>query len=154
MRLPTKATYSTMALLDLAIHSDEWPVSVRCISQRQRISERYLQQLFIRLHAANLVRSMPGAHGGFSLTKPLSEIRLSEIIRVTEGSISPVVCVDEPELCPLSDVCVMRDVWGRMKKAIDGVLESVTLQDLVEQQRKIDQSGRKRAVRPYCKEED
>jgi len=148
MKLPTKATYSIKAMLDIALHFDEGPISVKRISERQNVSERYLEQLFILLRVARLARGIPGAKGGFSLTKPPSGITLSEIIQATEGSIAPVGCVDEPGLCSLSDVCVMRNVWSRMKQAMDDVLESVTLQDLVEQQRQIEQLSKEKVTQP------
>lgn len=148
MKLPTKATYSIKAMLELALHFDAGLMSVRCISERQKISERYLEQLFILLRAARLVRSIPGARGGFSLTKLPSEITLSEIIQATEGSIALVECVDEPGVCSLSNACVMRNVWSRMKQAMEDVLDSVTLQDLVEQQRQIEQFSKEKVTQP------
>ncbi len=136
MRLSTKGRYSVRAMLDLGLHSDGSPVMIKDISRRQGISERYLEQLFIPLRAAGLVRGIPGAGGGFLLARPPAEVKLSEIIRATEGSIAPVACVDEARSCPQSEVCASRDVWVEIKQASDRILESVTLQDLVERQRK------------------
>ena len=135
MKLSTKGRYSIRALIDLALHPDEGPILVRDIAKRQRISERYLEQLFIPLRVAGLVRGIQGAHGGFILIKPPAEIRLSEVIRATEGSTAPVNCVDEPRLCLQSSTCPTRYIWAKIKRAIDKVLESTTLQDLVEKQR-------------------
>ena len=135
MKLSTKGRYSIRALIDLALHPDEGPILVRDIAKRQRISERYLEQLFIPLRVAGLVRGIQGAHGGFILIKPPAEIRLSEIIRATEGSMAPVDCVDAPLLCSQSSACQTRYVGAKLKRAIDKVLESTTLQDLVEKQR-------------------
>ncbi|MCD6300296.1 MAG: Rrf2 family transcriptional regulator [Dehalococcoidales bacterium] len=134
MKLSTKGRYSIRAMIDLALHSDEGPILIRDIAKRQRISERYLEQLFIPLRITGLVRGIQGAHGGFILVKPPAEIRLSEIIRATEGSMAPVNCVDEPRLCSQSSVCQTRYVWAKIKRAIDKVLESTTLQDLAEKQ--------------------
>ena len=135
MKLSTKGRYSIRALIDLALHPDEGPILIRDIAKRQRISERYLEQLFIPLRVAGLVRGIQGAHGGFILIKPPAEIRLSEIIRATEGSMAPVNCVDEPRLCLQSSTCPTRYIWAKIKRAIDKVLESTTLQDLAEKQR-------------------
>jgi len=135
MKLSTKGRYSIRALIDLALHPDEGPILIRDIAKRQRISERYLEQLFIPLRVAGLVRGIQGAHGGFILIKPPAEIRLSEVIRATEGSTAPVNCVDEPRLCLQSSTCPTRYIWAKIKRAIDKVLESTTLQDLVEKQR-------------------
>ena len=136
MKLSTKGTYSTRMMLDLALHFNESPILIKDISERQRIPKRYLEQLFIPLRASGLVRSIRGAHGGFSLTKPPAEIRLSEIIQVTEGSIAPVECVNNPNICGHSDLCATRDIWTELEKAMNGVLESTTLQDLVERQKR------------------
>jgi Rrf2 family cysteine metabolism transcriptional repressor len=136
MRLSTKGSYSVRAMLDLAINFGEDPVLIKEISTRQGISKGYLEQLFIPLRVAGLVRGIRGARGGFMLSRPPREIRLSEIIQATEGSTAPVACVDEPRLCRRSGECITRDVWVEMKRACDNVLESLTLQDLIERSRK------------------
>ena len=123
-------------MLDLALHFGEGPILVKDISERQRISRGYLEQLFIPLRSAGLVKSTRGASGGFTLARPPSEIWLTEIMQVTEGSTAPVPCVDEPELCTQSNECTTREVWVEMKRACDSLLDSITLQDLVERHRK------------------
>jgi Rrf2 family protein len=140
MRLSTKAEYGARAMLDLAIHVDEGPVLVREIARRQGFSARYLEQLLLPLKAAGLVRATRGARGGFSLARSPSEINLSEIVRIMEGSMAPMECVDDAGVCSRADFCITREVWGEMKKAMDEVLESTTLQDLVERQKKKEQS--------------
>ena len=135
MKISTRGRYSTRAMLDLALHFGKGPVLIRDISKRQRISKGYLEQLFIPLRSARLVRGIRGVSGGFTLARPPAEIRLSEIIQATEGSIAPVSCVDQSELCQDSRECVTRDVWSEIKRACDRILESKTLQDLVEKQR-------------------
>lgn len=134
MKLSTKGRYATRAMLDLALHYGQGPVLLKDIAERQQISGRYLEQVIIPLRAVGLVTSARGAHGGFALAKPPSEIRLSDIIHVVEGSIAPVDCVDEPKVCSRADFCVTRDVWTKMERAMSGVLESTTLQDLVQRQ--------------------
>ena len=119
-------------MLDLALNFGEDPVLIRDISTRQGISKGYLEQLFIPLRVAGLVQGIRGARGGFMLSRSPKEISLSEIIQATEGSIAPVACVDEPRLCRKSGECITRDVWVEMKRACDNVLESLTLQDLIE----------------------
>jgi Rrf2 family cysteine metabolism transcriptional repressor len=136
MRLSTKGRYSARTMLDLALHFGEGPVLVKDISERQRISRGYLQQLFIPLRSAGLVKSTRGASGGFTLARPPSEIWLTEIMQVTEGSTAPVPCVDEPGLCTQSNECTTREVWVEMKRACDSLLDSITLQDLVDRHRK------------------
>ena len=131
MKLSTKGRYATRAMLDLAVHFGQGPIPIKDISVRQQISARYLEQLFIRLRKAGLVRSFRGLRGGFTLAKPPSEIPLSEIIQVAEGSVAPVRCVDDPKLCRQSDVCITRSIWAEIGRATNKVLESITLQDLV-----------------------
>ena len=136
MKLSTRGQYGTRALLELALHRGESPVLLRDIAQRQQISLQYLEHLISPLIAGGIVRSTRGARGGVSLARTPEEIRLSEVVRLLEGSIAPVECVDNPEACNRSELCVTRDIWGEMKQAIDGVLESTTLKDLVERQKK------------------
>jgi len=121
--------------VDLALHYGEGPILLKDIAKRQQISGRYLEHVIVSLKVAGLVKSMRGARGGFSLAKPPFQIRLSEIIQVVEGSIAMVECVDDPKVCSRADLCVTRDIWAEMKKAMNGVLESTTLQDLIERQR-------------------
>ena len=139
MKLSTRGRYGTRALLDLALHQGEGPVLLKDIAQRQQISLRYLEHLITPLLAAGIIRSTRGARGGVWLAKSPQEIKLSEVIRLLEGSIAPAECVNDPMTCPRSDLCVTRDIWAELKKAMNGVLESVTLQDLVERQKRKEQ---------------
>ena len=136
MKLSTRGRYATRALLDLALHQGEEPVLLRDIAQREQISLRYLEHLITSLIAGGIVRSTRGARGGVSLAKPPEEIRLSEVIQLLEGSIAPVECVNNPGICARSELCVTRDIWSELKKAMNGVLESTTLQNLVERQKR------------------
>ena len=135
MKLSTKGRYATRAILDLAINQEEGPILLKDIAQRQQISLSYLEHLVTPLIAGGLIRSTRGAKGGVSLAKPPEEIKLSEIIQLLEGSLAPVECVNNPKLCPRSELCVARDIWTELKNAMTGVLESTTLQDLVERQK-------------------
>lgn len=134
MQLTTKARYIIRALIDLSIHSEEGPVLVKDIALRQGMSARYLEQLLLAPKAAGMIRSTRGAHGGFTLTRAPSEITLREIIQIMEGSISPTECADDPGFCPNSNSCVTHETWVKIKKATDEILESTTLQDLVDRQ--------------------
>lgn len=136
MKLSTRGQYGTRALLELALRQGQGPVLLRDIAQKQQISLPYLEHLISPLIAGGVVRSTRGAKGGVSLARAPEEIRLSEVVRLLEGSIAPVECIDNPEICGRSELCVTRDVWGEMKQAIDGVLESTTLKDLVERQKR------------------
>jgi Rrf2 family cysteine metabolism transcriptional repressor len=134
MTLSTKARYGTRALLDLALHQDEGMVSLKDIATREQLSPMYLEQLIRPLIGAGMVRTTRGPKGGICLVKSPQEIKLSTVVQLYEGSSAPAQCVDNPEICPRSELCVTRDIWDEVKKAINGVLESTTLQDLVERQ--------------------
>ena len=136
MKLSTRARYGTRALLDLALHSGEGAVLLKDIARRQEFSLPYLQHLITPLIAAGIIKSTRGARGGILLLKPPAEIKLSEVLQLLEGSIAPVDCVNNPKICPRSDLCVTRDIWGEMEKVMNAVLESTTLQDLVERQKR------------------
>jgi len=136
VKLSTRARYGTKALLELALHWDKKPVPLKEISQRQQIPLPYLEHLISPLVQAGIVKSTRGIRGGVWLLRPPREVVLSEVIQLLEGSIAPVECVNNPEACPRSELCVTHDLWVEVKEAISGVLESITLQDLVERQRR------------------
>lgn len=135
MKLSTRARYGTRALLDLALRWGAGPVLLKDIAQRQQIPLLYLEHLIGPLIAAGMVKSTRGVRGGVALVKPPQEIRLSEVIQLLEGAITLMQCVDNPETCPRSDLCVTCDIWGEVERAMNHVLESTTLQDLVERHR-------------------
>jgi Rrf2 family protein len=136
MKLTTRGQYGTRALLDVALHRDEEPILLKDIARRQQISLPYLEHLVAPLIAGGMLRSTRGAKGGVSLARPPETIKLSEVVRLLEGSMALVQCIDDPKACDRSGSCATRDIWGEMKQAIDGVLESTTLQDLAERQKK------------------
>jgi len=140
MKLSTRGRYGLKALLDLAAHQGEGLVLLKDIARRQEVSLPYLEHLITPLIAAGLVMSTRGARGGVSLLKPPSEIKLGEVVQLLEGSIAPVDCVNNPALCHRSTFCVTRDVWVEVKEAMSQVLDSTTLQDLVERQKRKDRS--------------
>jgi len=134
MRLSTKGRYGTRVLLDLALHQGEKLTPLKDIARRQEISLSYLEHLIAPLIAGKIIESTRGPQGGISLIKRPKEIKLSEVIQLLEGPIAPVSCLIDPEVYPCSRSCAVRDTWDEMRKAMDGVLESTTLQDLVERQ--------------------
>ncbi len=141
MKLSTKTRYGTRAMLDLALNYEEGVSSVREIATRQSVSPKYLENLLASLRSAGLVRSVRGAQGGHTLTRPPSEITLREIYHVFEGREGIVECTTSSELCERADGCVTRDVWTRMYDACMEILESTTLEDLARR------AGEKRQVR-------
>ena len=135
MKLSTRSLYGIRALLDLALNEGNGPVPLKDIAFRQDISLHYLEHLITPLVRAGIIRSTRGARGGVQLINDPRETKLSEAIQLLEGSINLAECVTNPESCSRSEVCAARDIWSDMKKAVDGVLESTTLQDLVERQK-------------------
>lgn len=136
MKLSTKGRYGTRLLLDIALHLEEGRVPLKDIAHRQQISLPYLEHLITPLIEGGIIRSTRGIGGGVSLVKSPEEIRLSEVIGLLEGSLAPVKCVTDPAVCNRFEFCVTRDIWSELKMAMDGVLESTTLQDLIERQEK------------------
>ena len=110
------------------------------IARRQEFSLPYLEHLIAPLIAAGLVGSTRGARGGVLLLKPPAEVKLAEAVQVLEGSIAPVDCVNNPALCHRSAFCVTRDIWVEMNEAMNRFLGSMTLQDLVDRQKRKSQS--------------
>ena len=135
MKLSTRGRYGTRALLDLAFHYGEGPVPLKDIARRQQISLQYLEHIITPLVSAEIIRSTPGVRGGVWLARLPQEVKLSEVIGILEGSMAPAECVNNPEICDRSELCVTRDIWNELKEAMNGVLESTTLQDLVERQK-------------------
>jgi Rrf2 family protein len=136
MKLTTRTRYGTRALLELALRQGEGPVFLKDIAKNQQLSLPYLEHLVAPLIAGGIIRSTKGPKGGITLAKKPGDIKMIEITRLLEGSLAPVECVDNPDSCERSARCVTRDLWSEVKDAIDGVLESTTLQDLVDRQKK------------------
>ncbi len=131
MKLSTKGRYGTRALIELAAESSAGPVFVKRIAQDQEISEKYLEKIFSILKAAGIIKGQRGANGGYILARDPADITVLEIIEALEGSVAPVDCVDDVNLCKRVKFCVTRDVWVRVKDAITNTLRSITLRDLV-----------------------
>jgi len=135
MKISTKGEYGLRAMVDLANHYGQGPVLLKDIAERQNISKKYLDHLISNLRTAGLVRSIRGAKGGYLLVRHPKEIKLLEIIQALEGSVSPLDCVDNITICQKTRSCVTRELWTRVKKAITDVLDSTTLESLVDHKR-------------------
>ena len=131
MKLSTKGRYGVKAMVELAIHYGSSPLSIKTISQRQGISEYYLEQLFSSLRKAKLIKSIRGAQGGYILNRQPEDITVSDIIEVLEGPIEISDCLDGVT-CNNVDCCATRLLWKKIKTSIDEVTNSVTLKDIVE----------------------
>ncbi|WP_055667970.1 RrF2 family transcriptional regulator [Desnuesiella massiliensis] len=141
MKLSTKGRYGVKAMLDLAINYGGTPVSIKSISERQIISEYYLEQLFAPLRKANLIKSVRGAQGGYVLNRSPKEITVKDIMEVLEGPIEISECV-EGTPCNNMDCCATRLLWAKIKNSIDSVMESVTLQDMLDDYNRINLSSK------------
>lgn len=131
MKLSTKGRYGVKAMVDLAIHYGGEPISIKTISERQNISEYYLEQLFSPLRKAELIRSIRGAQGGYVLSRSPKDITIAEIMEVLEGPIEISSCLDEKS-CNNVDCCATRLLWAKIKNSIDSVTKSTTLQDILD----------------------
>ena len=131
MRLSTKSRYGTRAVLDIALQ-ERTVIPLKDIAKRQQLSLSYLEHLVSPLIIGSILRSSRGREGGISLAKPPAEIKLSEIIQILEGQTVTVDCVKNSFVCDRSEFCVTRDLWIEVNEAIDRVLQSTTIADLVE----------------------
>ncbi len=134
MKISTKGRYGVRLMLELALHYGQGPVFLKDISEKQGISEKYLWQLIAPLKAVGLVNSLRGAHGGYILAKPPAQVTLKDIVVILEGSLSAVECVEVPKGCVRMQMCIARDVWKEVSEKIAQVLESITLQQMVDRQ--------------------
>ena len=122
MKLSTRSRYGVRLMLDLALNSTKGSVFLKDIAKEEEISEKYLSLIIIPLKAAGLVNSMRGAHGGYTLAKPASDITLKEIVDVLEGDTCLVDCVKNPSACSRSDTCASRDLWTILSDNISQTL--------------------------------
>jgi Rrf2 family protein len=133
MRLSTQSRYGVRAIFDIAYHSEGLETQVKDISRRQGISQRYLEQIFQKLKKAGIVGSKRGPSGGYFLNKTPESITIGEVIRITEGDITPVLCVnpeDSSQPCERSRECVTQMVWDEAGKRLKEYFDSVTIKDL------------------------
>lgn len=135
MRLSTKGRYGARLMLELALNYGKEPVLLKDIAKKQEISEGYLEHLLPLLKAAGLVNSSRGAHGGYTLAKPPSEITLGEVVGAVEGNLAVVECVTAPKVCHRVNFCVTRDIWEELSEKMTEVLEATTLEDMINRQR-------------------
>jgi Rrf2 family iron-sulfur cluster assembly transcriptional regulator len=133
MRLTTKGRYAVTAVLDLALHQHTGPVSLAAISERQRISLSYLEQLFAKLRRNNIVSSTRGPGGGYKLTNSVEEVRVSDIILAVDESCKVVDCNDSNG-CHDDYQCLTHDLWQELSDEIRSFLDGITLSEIMSQQ--------------------
>jgi len=132
MKLSTRTRYGLRALVELASQHEEGPVIARTIAENQGISKKYLDNIFTSLRLAGLLRTVHGATGGYLLARPPESITVADVIMALEGEVSPVDCVDHPDLCNRSADCVTRPVWQELRDAMVVVLERHTIAELAQ----------------------
>jgi len=130
MKISTKGRYALRLMLDIAMHSKGSAVPLRDVAKRQNISDKYLEQIVTQLTRSGLVRSVRGAGGGYLLTRLAKDYTVGDILRPMEGDLAPVDCVSSA-VCERLDRCVTVEVWQRIGSAVAGVVDSITLADLV-----------------------
>lgn len=137
MKISTKGRYALRIMIDLAMNAGQGPIRVKDIASRQDISEKYLEQIIALFNKAGYVKSIRGAQGGYLLTKEPTEYTVGMILRLAEGSIAPVSCVDGADGCDKKGACVSAMLWEKMNNAVNEVVDNTTLQDLVDWQNSI-----------------
>ena len=132
MKISTKGRYALRLMIDLAQHDAGGYIPLRDISRRQEISAKYLEQIVVQLSRAGFVTSTRGAQGGYQLARHPSEYTVGDILRITEGSLAPVACLEhEPIDCARANECITLDFWRGLYDTINQYVDSVTLEELV-----------------------
>lgn len=135
MKLSTKGRYGVRFMLDLALHQDTGCMTLKKVAAHQKISEKYLWQVIHPLKAAGLIRAVRGARGGYALTRPPSRISVWDIVSTLEGKDLLAECVNRPDECESSGMCVARKMWAEMQSVLSKAMRSVTLENLKEKQK-------------------
>jgi Rrf2 family protein len=138
MRISTKGRYSLEALLYLALLPPGQYASTKSIADNTGLSDGYLEQLFIPLRHAGIVQGIRGPKGGYLPGRDPEKIRVGDVLRVVEGSLEPVDCVNSRN-CPAAASCISRHTWSELYQEISGCVDSISLKDLVEAYQKMDQ---------------
>lgn len=137
MKISTKGRYAVRVMFDLALNNTGECIKVKDIAKRQGISEKYLEQIIAVLNKAGYVKSVRGAQGGYRMTKKPEEYTVGMILRLTEGIMAPVGSLEEgTHECEKCDISETMDVWKELYAAINQVIDSVTIADLVEKRKK------------------
>ena len=134
MKISTKGRYALRLLLDLAEHKDKGFISLKEIAERQEISKQYLEHIVSLLNTSSILRANRGKQGGYMLAKAPAEYTVGQILRITEGGLAPVACLeDKINQCNRADFCKTLSVWSGFDKVINEYLDGITLQDILDQ---------------------
>lgn len=133
MKISTKGRYALRLMLDLAINNTGEYVPLKLVSERQDISVKYLEQIITALVKAGFVKGLRGSKGGYKIAKQPEDYTVGMILRLTEGSLAPVSCLeDEVNVCDRCDDCITLELWKELYDAINNVVDNITLADLIE----------------------
>lgn len=136
MKISTKGRYALRMLIDLAEHQNCGYVALKDIADRQNISKKYLEQIIPIFNKSDILKTTRGSQGGYKLSKSPDKYTVGEILRLTEGSLAPVDCLNQdPNECERSGECPTLPVWQGLNRVINEYLDSITLQDILDQQR-------------------
>lgn len=139
MKISTKGRYAIRMLLDLAQHNSDDFVALKDIAEHQNISKKYLEQIVPILNRKDILTTNRGYKGGYKLAKPANQYIIGDILRLTEGSLAPVACLDlTPIGCDRSRECPTLPIWSGLYKVITDYLDSITLQDIIDMQKSAD----------------
>ena len=132
MRLSTRSRYGIRALTTLAAHQAPDGRCARELADEEELSKKYLESILAKMRAAGIVRSVRGAHGGYVLSRDPHELTVAEVIKVLEGSLAFVECVEDPDYCDRHDDCVTRYVWEAAAQALEETFGNITIASRVE----------------------
>src|SRR4030042_4421924 len=142
MPISTKAEYAARAMLHLALFYNQAVLyTTNDISQEQKIPKKYLEQILLLFKNKGLILSKPGLNGGYSLARHPGEITMAEIVRTADGPLAPLRCVSKTAYsrctCASEETCALRTVWGEARDAFAGILEKITLEEVVRRSRSL-----------------
>ncbi len=132
MKISTRTRYGIRAVLQLAENYQKGPLKLGTIASHQDISIKYLEQIMAILKSGDFIRTIRGPRGGYMLAKAPNQIKLSDVFDCLEGHAAAVECIEDENYCPRSYDCIAKQLWEQVHRAIRNVLQSVTLQDLLD----------------------
>ncbi len=134
--ISTKGRYALRLMLDLALHKSDGYIALKDIAQRQGVSKKYLEQIVPLLNKAGVVKTTRGYQGGYMIADNPDKYTVGTILRITEGSLAPVSCLDEnPNTCERAETCMTLGVWKGLNDVITEYVDSITLQDIIDNNR-------------------
>lgn len=135
MKISTKGRYALRMLIDLGEHRNDGFIALKDTAKRQEISKKYLEQIVPILNQSGLLISNRGFQGGYKLAEDPAKIRVGQVLRLTEGSLAPVACLERGQECPRAPLCETLPMWKGLYKVINEYLDGITIQDLIDQAR-------------------